>query len=304
MPASPISSRDRIALTLAATCWGLGTVVSKAALGEFPPLTLFAIQLATSLVVLALLLWRQGTPLRQRGRPTLTRLGLLNPGTAYALGLIGLLSISASLSVLLWALEPLMILGLATVVLGERIGPRLIGLSGIALVGVAIVVLAPGTASGQLVGVALTTLGVACCAAYTVVTRKLLPGAIETGAVVFGQQAWALGLAIPLVVTAAVLGGPALPASVTALGIASAVGSGVLYYAAAYWLYLGALRRVPASIASSWFYLIPIVGIAASAVLLGERLEPIQWLGVVLVIGSVIGITRIPDSPATAAATS
>ena len=36
----------------------------------------------------------------------LAALGVLNPGVAYALGLIGLTSITASLSVLLWALEP------------------------------------------------------------------------------------------------------------------------------------------------------------------------------------------------------
>jgi len=39
-----------LALILAAACWGTGTVVSKAAVAEFPPLTLLAIQLAASLV--------------------------------------------------------------------------------------------------------------------------------------------------------------------------------------------------------------------------------------------------------------
>jgi drug/metabolite transporter (DMT)-like permease len=77
---------------------------------------------------------------------------------------------------------------------------------------------------------------------------------------------------------------------VTALGLASAVCSGVLYYAGAYWFYLGALRRVPASFAAVSFYLIPIVGLAASALILGERLEPHQWLGTVVALASILAI--------------
>ena len=84
-----------------------------------------------------------------------------------------------------------------------------------------------------------------------------------------------------------------MPTTVTPLGLASAVGSGVLYYAGAYWFYLGALRRVPASMAAVSFYLIPIVGVAASAVILGERLEPHQWVGTVVVLGSTLTIFRL-----------
>jgi drug/metabolite transporter (DMT)-like permease len=50
------------------------------------------------------------------------------------------------------------------------------------------------------------------------------------------------------------------------------------------------LRRVPASLASVSFYLIPIIGLAASALILGERLEPRQWLGAVVVLGAVLAI--------------
>ena len=118
-----MARRDLLALVLAAACWGLGTVLSKAALDEVPPLTLLPIQLASSLVILGLLMRRYHVPLRGSGPALLGRLGLLNPGLAYALSLVGLLTITASLSVLLWALEPLLILFLAAVFLGERFGP-------------------------------------------------------------------------------------------------------------------------------------------------------------------------------------
>ena len=97
-----VAPRDLASLVLAAVCWGLGTVISKAALVEFPPTTLLTIQLAASLVVLTAIMRGQGISLRGDGPRLVGRLGILNPGLAYALGLLGLLTISASVSVLLW----------------------------------------------------------------------------------------------------------------------------------------------------------------------------------------------------------
>ncbi|HEV8282043.1 MAG TPA: DMT family transporter [Candidatus Limnocylindrales bacterium] len=285
-----IAGRDSAALGLAAVCWGLGTVISKAALAEIPPLSLLTIQLASSVAVLALIMRRQGIPLRDDRHVLLGRLGLLNPGIAYSLSLLGLLTITASLSVVLWALEPLVILVLAGAFLGERITPGLVTLSLAAVVGMVFAVYEPSVGGGEFAGVALTLAGVACCAAYTVITRRFIPNAAETSQVVLSQQAHAVLLALVLIALVALLGGQVVPTRLTPLGLASAVGSGVLYYAGAYWFYLGALRRVPASIAAPSFYLIPIVGLAGGAVLLGERLAPSQWLGAAIVLGSVLAI--------------
>lgn len=291
---------DLGALVLAAVCWGVGTVVSKAALTEFPPLSLLSVQLASSLAVLLFLMRRRGVALWGDGPVLLGRLGLLNPGTAYALSLLGLVTISASLSVILWVLEPLMIMLLAAMVLRERITPGLLVLSLVAVAGMVVVVIEPSGVQAQLVGVALTLAGVACCAVYTVVTRRFIPDARETTQVILAQQAHALALALVVVVVAGLVGGPVMPSAVTPLGLASAVGSGVLYYAGAYWLYLNALRRVPASIAGTSFYLIPIVGVATGALLLGERLGPSQWVGAAIVLAAVLTIAV--RGPATTAA--
>ncbi|MBA2701009.1 MAG: DMT family transporter, partial [Chloroflexi bacterium] len=158
MSHSPVARRDLLALIFAAACWGAGTVISKAALAEIPPFTLLAIQLASSLTVLSLLMKRKGVPFRGTGPALLGRLGLLNPGIAHALSLLGLVTITASLSVLLWALEPLMILFLAAIFLRERITPALVGLSLVAVAGMVIVVYDPGS-TGQMIGVALTVAG-------------------------------------------------------------------------------------------------------------------------------------------------
>lgn len=284
------SHRDAFALTLAAAAWGIGTVISKRALVELDPLALLPIQLTASLVVLAILIRRTGGALLG-GPKALVRLGLLNPGLAYALGLLGLASITASLSVLLWAVEPLLILLLAAVILRERITAGLGFLSIAAVTGMVLLIRDPAIGGGAL-GVTLTLAGVACCAMYTVLARRWLPAASSTMQVVFGQQLHALALALALLVIAAAAGGRAITAPVTSVGIASAIGSGVLYYGAAYWLYLGALRRVPASVAAASFYLIPLFGVAGGAVLLGDRLDDGQWLGAAITMAAVLGIIR------------
>ncbi|MDN5854445.1 MAG: EamA family transporter, partial [Actinomycetia bacterium] len=125
---------------------------------DVAPLTLLVIELAASslLLLFTLVLVRQ----RVTWSPAMTRLsalGVLNPGLAYALGLLGLVSISASLSVLLWATEPVLIMLLAVLILRERIAPATV-------VAVAI----------ALIGIVLTVAAVAACAGYTVLTRSLV----------------------------------------------------------------------------------------------------------------------------------
>ena len=297
MSSSPLARRDALALILAAACWGVGTAVSKQAVAEVPPLTLLPVQLGISLAFLALVVRRRGDRLPAgRDGPRLARLGLLNPGLAYALSLLGLASISASLSVLIWALEPVLILILAVLLLRERPGITVVALSALAVGGLALVVYNPA-ASGAIPGILLTIAGVACCAVYTVAARRWLPGADSTLGVVVAQQAHALVFAVVLLVLAAVGGVPVLPASLTPLGVASTVVSGLVYYGLAYAFYLTGLRRVPASIAAMSFYLIPVFGVA-TATLFGDRLAPLGWVGAVIVVVAVAAVAVRTTSPA------
>ena len=289
-------------LVAAAACWGIGTVASKQAVAEFPPLTLLAIQLATSVTFLAVLARARGeAPSPSADGRRLSRLGLLNPGLAYALSLAGLTQISASLSVLLWASEPILILALAAFVLGERLGLSIIGSSGVAILGLVLVVFDPA-ASGSALGVGLTVAGVVACAIYSVAVRRVLPGASDsTLQVVRGQQQYALGMSLVLLVGVTVAGESITPVSPSTFGIISAVGSGLLYYSFGYLCYLSALRHMPVSVAAASFFLIPIFGVSGG-LLAGERLEPIQWLGAILVVVAVAVITTRPRSAASATA--
>jgi drug/metabolite transporter (DMT)-like permease len=299
-PASLGGRRSLVFLLLAAACWAGGTVVSKQAVAEVPPLTLLAIQLTLSVGFLLVVARLRGEPLPRGGDGRkLARLGLLNPGLAYALSLVGLTEITASVAVLLWALEPILILALAAIVLRERIGPPVVAGSIAAVAGLALVVAGPAMV-GSAMGIGLTIAGVGVCALYTVGSRRWLPGATDsTLGVVAGQQVYALALAAVVVAIVGIGGGPVLPSSISLAGLAGALVSGLLYYAFAYLFYLSALRALRASVAASSFYLIPVIGVGLAA-LAGERLEPLQWLGGGIVVGAValitiVGIRRARD---------
>lgn len=295
-PLLAVLARHKYSLSLiaAAASWGVATVISKRAIDEIPPLTLLPIQLTMSVGLLAVLLRAQGVGVNWS--PQMRRLGaigILNPGVSYALSLLGLVYITASLSVLLWAAEPLMILALASWFLGDRVTRQLALASAIGLGGVVLVVFEGGS-HGQLTGITLTLAGVTVCAFYTVVSRKLMV-TDSTLAVVTIQQSCALLFSLALLGATFLIGGSTPLPEVSAAAWISAAVSGMLYYAVAFWLFLTGLRRIPAGVAAVFINLIPLFGVAAGYALLGERLTGQQWLGAVLIVVAV-GVVVVQQS--------
>jgi probable blue pigment (indigoidine) exporter len=273
-------------LIAAAACWGVGTVITKQVLSDIAPLTLLPIQLAASCVFLTLVSRASRTNITWSPQMRrLSGLGILNPGIAYALGLVGLTSISASMSVLLWATEPVLIVLLAVVALREHVPATLAVPLAVAVLGVLLVVYQPG-AAGNAVGVALTLAAVSACALYTVLARRLMLDDASLS-IVLVQQAAALGFAVLLVAMGEVVTGRALDiGSLTPQAWLAGAASGVLYYGLAFWFYLSGLRQVPASVAGSFITLVPVFGVAAGYIV-GERLSPVQWLGAMVVVVAV-----------------
>ena len=298
----PLPAPTRVAiaaLVAAAACCGLGTVVSKQVVDDVAPLTLLPIQLAASsaLLLVVTTVRREPIALTPPVRK-LAVLGVLNPGAAYALGLVGLTTITASMYVLIWATEPVVILVLAALVLRERISLRLAALVSVAVAGVLLVVHQPGV-SGDLVGILLTITSVGFCGLYTVLTRRLLLDDASL-TVVIAQQAAALAFAVLLASVAGLLGANGWDvAGLGATSLLLATVSGVLYYGLGFWFYLTGLRLVPASYAAAFLPLIPLFGLAGGY-LTGERLSPVQWIGTALVIGATLGIAGRQASPSEA----
>jgi drug/metabolite transporter (DMT)-like permease len=279
-----MSSRHALPLTLAAACWGLGTVASKHALAVVPPLALLVSQLAASVLFLAVVAVRIDRGARPPWRAAL--LGVLNPGLAYLLALAGLASITAGLAAMLWALEPVLVLAVAWLVWRRRHSVRLVSLSAVAVVGAMVAGVGEAT-NGALSGVALTMAAVACCAVYTVVAGEL-SGSVASVRIVLAQQAVALCFA--LVVLGAT--GPVDLSGVGAEGWASAIGSGILYYGLAFWAFLTGLRRTTAGTAALFLSMVPVFTVAAASMGLDERPTAVQLAGGLVVVLAVSGSVR------------
>jgi probable blue pigment (indigoidine) exporter len=292
LPAHPF-----LLLVAASACWGVGTVLSKLALDRgIAPITLLAVEMGASSTVLLLALLVT-TRFRPQIKPTvdlgrLVALGALNPALGYALALFGLVTVSASLAVLVWAIEPAIVILLAVPLLRERTEARTVALVFVAVAGALLVLQGPG-AQGQVGGVLLTLGAVTACALYTVLTRRMM---LDDGSivVVLGQQVLAFVLVLLALAVGVITGwySTSLPTDAATLGLAAA--SGVVYYALAYVCYVAALRQVPAAVAVSVLPLIPVWGLAA-AFLVGDRLSPAQWLGAAIVGLAVLAVALTPS---------
>jgi probable blue pigment (indigoidine) exporter len=277
------------ALVAAAASWGVGTVVTKQVVDDVTPLTLLPLQLAASCAFLLAVAIARREPLSWT--PSVRRLsalGALNPGVAYALGLIGLTTITASMSVLLWAVEPVGIMLLAALVLREHIPAALAAWVGVAIAGVLLVVYQPG-ATGQAIGITLTLVSIACCALYTVLTRRMMLDDSSLN-VVLAQQVAALAFALLLATFVTLAGRTGW--DLGGLGIrtlAAAAASGVLYYGLGFLMFLTGLRLVTASYAGAFLPLIPVFGVAAGY-LVGERLDLRQWVGAMVIVAATAAI--------------
>ncbi len=279
-----------VSLLAAAACWGTAAVISKRAVEEIEPLTLLPIELMVSVAVLSLGLAvtreRVSWSLETR---RLTALGVLNPGVSYALSLAGLVRITASMSVLLWAIEPLLILAFAFWILRDRISGQMAFCAATAAIGVMLVVFQPGTAA-TVAGILLTLGGVTACGLYTVLSSKYLAEASSLS-VVWLQQVAALAFSLILLAGSFAVSEPRSLVGVSSTAWVSAAAAGVLYYGVAFWFYVIGLRELGAGRAGLFINLVPVFGLAVSYLALDERLVGRQWIGALLIVGALIAMS-------------
>jgi drug/metabolite transporter (DMT)-like permease len=289
-----------VSLTLASALWGIATVISKSILASVPPITFLVIQLVPSVCALWILVaMRSGRSATWGGLLPVALLGLLNPGLSYTLSMLGLAETTASVATLLWAAEPALIVAAAWLLLREPITLRFLAATAAAACGVLLVsgvtggghVLGAGT-----YGAALILGGVFCCALYTVLSRRIA-STIDSLPAVAVQQTVALAWVVaiwPLAPRGEAIGGLAALSNTELLGGAL---SGLMYYAAAFWFYLNALRSVPATTASIFLNLTPVFGVTTAYVFLGERLTASQWLGAAIILLSVLALLTWAATP-------
>lgn len=293
-----------MAIVLSAACWGLGTVMSKGTLESLPPLLLLVIQMTASVSFLwGMVLFRAGRhrssaaklpQLRVRQWLRLGAPGLLEPGFSYTFGLLGLALTTASNASLIMAMEPVMVLGLSWLWLKEKISLSLAALSGLAVLGVALIV---GTETGQSVyqGDGLITLGTLCAACYVVISSRDLAHLEPLPLAAIQQTVGLASVALIWHISSAGVATTSLRIDLQTQAwiILLAIATGIIQYALAFWFYLIALTGIPVSIAAQFLVLIPIFAVCGAYLFLGERLTVAQGFGMTVSLFALLGLSRL-----------
>lgn len=286
------SKRGYAALMLTLLIWGSTFIITKVVLREMGPLLLTELRFIIAFLALAPLAARQGFRLKDIFRPTFLLFGLTGTTLYYAFQNLGLNYTSVSSTVLILSIVPAITAVLAVFFLKESLGRMQI--LGIGLVTVGMVFVGIGSAadtagSNPLLGNALVMVSAVSWAIYTIQGRKLVD---EYPALVMTAASTGSGLLflIPFAGWELLANGwqpVGLPSwlGILYLGLAA---SGLTMFL---WNY--ALHYLPASVASPFVNLVPIIGII-SAFWLGETPGWVQLTGGVLAIVGVL-LSSLPQ---------
>ncbi|MFI5908502.1 DMT family transporter [Dactylosporangium sp. NPDC051541] len=282
------------AILLSSALYGASTTVSVVALDAVRPADLLAVELIGAAVVLLGVAALRGR-LRWRGAVRNLLLGSLFPGATFLLADLGLARTSAASGSLLVAVDPLLSVLLAVLVLGERLRGRGIGALVVGLAGSALVALGPGADrpdTGSTAGNLLVLGAVVAGAVFLVATRRF--GATAEDGDEFGAGAWqtaggALSTA-PFVLAAWAGGGSRLPTAGAAAWTAC-IGV-VLCGAVASIAYNRGIARVPAARAGQLMNLTPVIGTLTAVVFLGDRPTLPQLAGGVAILAALALLLR------------
>ncbi|WP_322050961.1 EamA family transporter [Paraburkholderia bannensis] len=283
-----MSPKDLLLALVVVLAWGVNFVVIKVGLHGVPPLLLGALRFTLAAFPAMLFVKRPKLPLRW----------LLAYGATISFGQFAFLftamyvGMPAGLASVVLQAQAFFTLVFAVFFLGERFRAQnviglLIAAGGLALIGLQS---SAGGASAQVMTVAgfVLTLCAACMWALgNIVTKKV--GKIDlVGLVVWGS----LIPPLPFFVLSYVMEGPQrIEAALTSIGMASI---GAIVYLAfiatilGYSLWSRLLSKYPASQVAPFSLLVPIVGLASAALLLGERLTAAQVGGAALVMAGLV----------------
>lgn len=193
---------------------------------------------------------------------------------------------SIAIGTAVYNVQPFMLVGLAALLLGEKITvPKLFWL-GVSFAGMLAIVSAHGSQgeSGDdyLIGIALA-LGAAFLYAVAALIIKRLSGTPPHVIALVQVSTGALLLA-PF----ANLGG--LPAAYGELG--SLVTLGIMHTGVMYVLLYGAIQKLPTALTGALSFIYPIAAILVDWVAFGHRLQPLQWLGVAAILLAAAGMQQ------------
>ncbi|HYS45197.1 MAG TPA: DMT family transporter [Rhizomicrobium sp.] len=278
-------------LAITSVGWGFNWPVTKFLLGELPPLTLRGITGVIGAALLAALALARGQNLKVDRKlwPRLMLAALLNVTGWMVLMGLALLWLPASETALIAYTMPVWASLLAWPVLGER--PT--WLRSIALVmafaGLAAIMGGNGisASAAKLPGILMALAGSFGFALGTVLSKRLpLPMSPIPGA------AWQIGLGcFPVAIVGLAIETTRLD-RLSQLGWWLLIYSTVIQFCIAYVSWFAALARLPASVAAIGTMAVPVIGVVASAIALGDPLGPTQIIALLFTLAGVVLATR------------
>lgn len=267
--------------------WGGSFFFAEVALDELPPLTITLHRVAWAVPILGVILWAKGLALPRSVTVwgAYMIMGALNNAIPFALIFWGQTQIDSGLASILNAMTaPFAALAAGLLLADERLTLNCVLGAVIGLAGVAII-MGPSAALdfnlGNLAQVAILGAGVSYALAG-VWGRKMLSGQVPL-VNAFGMLSCSVALLLPVVFW--VDGPPRWDLSLTTWS--ALIGLASLSTALGYVLYFGILARAGAANLLLVTFLVPPFSIGLGVLVLGERLEPTAWAGLVVILSGL-----------------
>ena len=283
----PRSLLTPLAALCVALAWSGSWITGKLALATAPPLEISAVRFIIAAVVLAGIAIATRTDLGRGNLWPVVLAGVFGYFAYNAFVFVGLTMAPASDGALIVPTLIQVLTAIAASSIGERLtATKLVGFA-VASAGAALVIAAGQTggdvSSRRLLGDVLMLLGTVCWAIYTVLgtiaLRTRSPLAIVTIAAPIGAA-----LLLPLgffekSYTDVAGWSTGVWLNVLYLALAGSVASFILFY----WV----VRRVGAGVAAMTSYLVPVLTLVMAVVFLGDRPQPLQLVGGVVILAGV-----------------
>ena len=273
-----------LALWVAVLLWSSSFIALKFAFQRFDPMVvIFGRMFVASLGFLLVFKSLKQIDYRPGDWKLLAFMGICEPGFYFIFEALALTYTDASQAGMICALLPLMVATVARLTLGEPLTRRTVTGFGLAIVGavtLSLVAESTDTASNPMLGNFLEFVAMICACGYMIALKKLTPR----------YNPWFLTMIqafigaifyFPLLF----IPSTTLPTTFDLPGMATIFYLGIFVTILAYGLYNYGMSKIPVGQASAFINLIPVITLVMGMVMLGERLNWMQYIasGVVIV---------------------
>ena len=269
-----------------AAAFGLGAITTQAKLvyadgGNALTMMFWRFIMSVTIIGVLILFKRQTFKVERPLARPVALLGLIWSGSMIFY-LMAVESISVSVAVLILYSYPVIVLLVSMIRGYVEVSPKLIAVFVAAFTGIGLM-LGGGSVSLNPYGVVLSMIA-ATGAAYTFLSGSQVAKQLNPIVLTFWVNFMGVFLILPIV-----FGKFMMPETATGLVL---LGGATLCYIIAILCQFQALSHMPAAKAAFLFNFEPVVSLCLAAIILGERLAPLQWVGVAIVI---IVLVRFSD---------